>query len=751
MFVHADQIPQWPILAIMDQCAQFMKYRGKLGISVGVFDSTRNKATSSVPDLSLAMAEFQHSTRQHIQVGESLFSVMPFTNTACIWARYPLSKALDKSKSRFALILIGVFLFSFFALFSYQRMILGVKMIFPIRWRLVILFGFAGGFPLVVVKQSGWDYLHQKYLSRIRETHDETERALKAFDVRFTQMRGLLETKINLWVKNLQYDTPTAKETAQKRLKKIYERFECSHINLYDGNGKITWNALPENTNKKNRGQRFMGGLVRNIVAKLNNEEKDVPMDMATMALETFSGSENPIINLIRNMSTIMYFGVQEDQNWLFLKTLTGNDGRTTHAVFFYWQSNQMESVYLKHYLLSAQRNLPGTILYAVNTENRSWDFPKKFKFAKRLNRFISDLKLRQTTTYGELSLGTKKYLVTGVKPKELSQILLIAIQSDEPINQEIKLLVNRLWLFSLTSVAISLFLGLILSQRFLLPINQLSEGVGAIQRRDFNHRIPPGEPDELGKLSETFNKVMEGLIDLEVGRIVQESLFPVNEHKVGEFRLYGMTKSATELGGDYFDLQPLSDGRVLILIGDVSGHGVPAALVMAMAKALVERECESSPSPERVLSTLHRIFFKTLKRLRMMTCFMALLDPLRNVVIASNAGHNYPYLFRKSEAPRSLEVRSFPLGSKKNIFFTSETVEIKPGDRILFYTDGLVEAKVGQEPVGYDRMVENIRPLLEDDPRRSCEKIFSWHRALCGDGPQEDDITVALLTRQSA
>ena len=106
---------------------------------------------------------------------------------------------------------------------------------------------------------------------------------------------------------------------------------------------------------------------------------------------------------------------------------------------------------------------------------------------------------------------------------------------------------------------------------------------------------------------------------------------------------------------------------------------------------------------------------------------------------------------FRTGQPPLFLELNGLPLGSMKKNLLTPAETDLLPGDRIVFYTDGIIEAKVGSQPVGYQRMSEEIAIRLCDDARKSCERIFAWHRDLTTDTMQEDDITLLVLTRASA
>lgn len=112
------------------------------------------------------------------------------------------------------------------------------------------------------------------------------------------------------------------------------------------------------------------------------------------------------------------------------------------------------------------------------------------------------------------------------------------------------------------------------MGRRFLNPVLELSRGLQSFQARDFSFRLEKIRNDEFGDLVQVFNSAMMGLSDLEVGRIVQTNLLPKEELSVGDFRIFGRTTFASEMTGDYFDVEKLPDGKILILVGDVTGHG---------------------------------------------------------------------------------------------------------------------------------------------------------------------------------
>src|SRR5439155_283782 len=149
-----------------------------------------------------------------------------------------------------------------------------------------------------------------------------------------------------------------------------------------------------------------------------------------------------------------------------------------------------------------------------------------------------------------------------------------------------------------------------------------------------------------------------------------------------------------TEIGGDYFDFLPQPNGEIGIAFGDVSGHGLTSGIVMAMAKSALMVQVDNDSSPRAVMNVLNEIVMKTAPKRILMTFFFGLLDPQSQSLRFSSAGHLDPYVFRARE--RRIEPLSswgFPLGVKRRDPFRELRVDFEPGDRLILYSDGLIEA----------------------------------------------------------
>lgn len=327
------------------------------------------------------------------------------------------------------------------------------------------------------------------------------------------------------------------------------------------------------------------------------------------------------------------------------------------------------------------------------------------------------------------------------------------------PISEQLRALApfrNRLAVTAVMALLLSLLAVSLISSLFLVPIGDLAEGINAIRRRDSSFRIPLRRPDEFGAVASAFNKLLSEFKELEYGRIVQESLLPAVIETPEGYEISSMRRSATDLAGDYYDVVRLYDGKFAIVLGDVTGHGIAAALPMAMAKATVEYETIARWGyPEPLMARLNALFNRELKpRQKFMTMSCLLLDPFEHTVTYDNAGHPYPLVYSRSdiEAP-VLALPSSPLGIRT----TRKTKPVKrmvcPGDTILLYTDGIIEClgRENGEMFGYPALQSLFKKLASTpglSPDQILEKLFGALDEWRADGPLDDDITLVLLRR---
>ena len=235
---------------------------------------------------------------------------------------------------------------------------------------------------------------------------------------------------------------------------------------------------------------------------------------------------------------------------------------------------------------------------------------------------------------------------------------------------------------------------------------------------------------------------------ELEVARELQEDLLPHDVPPIPGYDFAHSYRTANEVGGDYYDLTPLPDGRVSLLVGDASGHGMAAGLVMAIANATLKTALDIDPSPERVIQLLNRTLCRTGTNRTFMSVFYGLLDPDTGVLEYVCAGHPFPVLRRTDGSVEELGCGGLPLGMREPLEVFPQTVILSPGDLLVLYTDGLAEAldTEGKEAFGYSR----IASLAQNggSPRTVHDRVIRAFDSHVGDEPIKDDLTLLVAAR---
>ncbi|HNV72071.1 MAG TPA: PP2C family protein-serine/threonine phosphatase, partial [Candidatus Ozemobacteraceae bacterium] len=244
------------------------------------------------------------------------------------------------------------------------------------------------------------------------------------------------------------------------------------------------------------------------------------------------------------------------------------------------------------------------------------------------------------------------------------------------------------------------------------------------------------------------LDQTSEDLQDLEVARTLQETFYPSSGVSVGEWRIWGRSRFAGSVGGDYVDFFKVSEQQAILIIGDVSGHGIGAALVVAMARAAFAHPAVQG-NPQRMMESLNTLFVRTLKRRKMMSCCLAFVDAEQRTVTMVNAGHQWPLLVRNQRA-EFLPTQGFPVGAARNWSAGSRTLEVASDDVLFWYSDGLVEALDRQGiSLGYKRLQDDLPSLCGNTPEETEGNVWRWFARLSPADPPEDDVSVLILQHQ--
>ena len=236
---------------------------------------------------------------------------------------------------------------------------------------------------------------------------------------------------------------------------------------------------------------------------------------------------------------------------------------------------------------------------------------------------------------------------------------------------------------------------------------------------------------------------------ELQTARRIQESLLPKEVPALQGWRIATAYQPAREVGGDFYDFITQSDGQLVIVLGDVTDHGIPAALVMATTRSML-RAVAAQPdiTPDAVLAQVNELLARDLPASMFVTCFYALLDPASGRLRYANAGQDLPYLRRPDGTVRELHATGMPLGMMPGSQYDTHETTLAPGDGLLFFSDGLVEAhNPAREMFGLPRVMRLLGERDGDTP-----PIVALLHALAdftgAYWEQEDDITLVALRR---
>ena len=239
---------------------------------------------------------------------------------------------------------------------------------------------------------------------------------------------------------------------------------------------------------------------------------------------------------------------------------------------------------------------------------------------------------------------------------------------------------------------------------------------------------------------------------ELRVARRIQQASLPKEVPTLEGWQISPLYQPAREVGGDFYDFHLLSGGRLGLVVGDATGKGVPAALVMSTTCGMLRAVSQAldSSSPGEMLQRVNEALVPSIPANMFVTCFYVILDPKRGSLRYANAGHDLPYLHRRGGDCEELRARGMPLGLMPGMGYEEREIVLDVGEAALFYSDGLVEAHDTKgEMFGFPRLRALISQHAEEG-RALGEFLMEELYSFVGEGwEQEDDITLLTLRRR--
>ena len=320
--------------------------------------------------------------------------------------------------------------------------------------------------------------------------------------------------------------------------------------------------------------------------------------------------------------------------------------------------------------------------------------------------------------------------------------------------NQKIRSIVLILTALVLISIVITLIISAMLRAIALIKKRLALIGTGELPEEPLHLKTK----DEIGEISESVNDMVESLrekerisAELSLATDIQADMlpsifppFPEND----EFDIYATMNPAKEVGGDFYDFFKLDDKRIVVVIADVSGKGVPAALFMVIAKTLIKNHAQLGMPPEEVFTKVNHMLCEGNEAGLFVTAWMGVLDIETGTLTYVNAGHNPPMVKQGDGGFQYLHSRpGFVLAGMDGIRYRQNELQMQPGDKLFLYTDGVTEAtSASKELYGEERLAEYMNAHRSDGVADTLYGLRADIDRFVGDAEQFDDITMLIL-----
>jgi sigma-B regulation protein RsbU (phosphoserine phosphatase) len=229
----------------------------------------------------------------------------------------------------------------------------------------------------------------------------------------------------------------------------------------------------------------------------------------------------------------------------------------------------------------------------------------------------------------------------------------------------------------------------------------------------------------------------------------IQTNLLPKSPPKIDGYDIAGKSVPAHSVGGDYFDWIPIDEKELAVCLGDVSGKGMPASLLMANVQATLRGQTLIDASPSERIVRSNKLLYQCTDDERFVTLWYGVLDTQSHTIVYCNAGHEHPFLIADDGTVSRLDLGGLALGVFEEFPYNQETVPLSPGDVLVIYSDGVPDAATdADEPFG-DARIESLIVENRNQPAAAIvETVFDAVNTHAGNTPQFDDLTMVVVKR---
>ena len=342
------------------------------------------------------------------------------------------------------------------------------------------------------------------------------------------------------------------------------------------------------------------------------------------------------------------------------------------------------------------------------------------------------------------------------------SHYLMVALPFSRIYENRRSRLMETLFLEILIFTALYVLIGMLVNNMIVHNLERVNKSLSRITEGHLNETVAVEESSEFTKLSEDINKTVTALrqlIDaaekrmeeeLRLAAAIQDSALPKNFNlPYKDIQLHALMMPARQVGGDFYDFFFVNRDQIALVIADVSGKGIPAAMFMMRAKTAIKTYARNGLSSAGILENVNNVLCEDNKARMFVTVWLGILDLKTGTICCANAGHEYPALMRAGSGYELLKDKHGPiLGVFSGVSIPEYEIRMNPGDRLFVYTDGVPEAfSEDKQQYGTTHMTVQLTALKEASQEQLLTGMLEDIRRFAGDAEQFDDITMLGIT----
>ncbi|MBF0548431.1 MAG: PP2C family protein-serine/threonine phosphatase [Candidatus Riflebacteria bacterium] len=504
-----------------------------------------------------------------------------------------------------------------------------------------------------------------------------------------------------------------------------------------------------EHTRKAREGLGVLGKILifkyNQMTGKAPNDEKNAGKSDMLYGAVIDSQTGDILQVVLANLGDMLRMGSGKLSCWVFIDVIKDFSGVAQFLSLFFIDMSGVENDFLEK-LFSNRKRWPRNCFFSAE----SWVSPTFFPIQEKkhsLRRHFDRLSPPKVLYSKVISKNNHKVLMSAYAARNMNNFVLFARRPWSIIEEDRMKIIRQMAVIFALMFLLMMGISWRIYQGIIAPANALMRGVEALENKRFSHSIPRMTGDEWDDLVDSFNNAIQGMEELQVASVVQSLILPSGliRGKAGCFM--GRSIMTGQVGGDYFDAIVDDDGSINFVIGDVAGHGVSAALVVAMAKSSFNIIYRSGiRSPAKILERMNHLMLSQLAKKKSLTMQAGRLTADGKLILC-NAGHPFPYIMTTKMGIQEISLSGLPLGLIKKAKYVDSDISVLAPAMLVLYTDGIVEQFDSQEVrFGFSRLETELKKRNGNSPEELIAGVHQALRMFSGDKPWDDDITLVCI-----